>query len=104
MSRHVATRGGMAFRIELPAPFTGEGEESFNSWILRFEVAVNVASPGLEKAKLLPARLSGPAFAYWQSLSETLKSDYEQVKKPVYSVWPRSVFGNIPNVHYGPPL
>ena len=80
------------FRIELPAPFTGEGVEPFSSWIQRFEVALDVSTAQLDKPKLLAARLSGPAFAYWQSLPALVKSNYEQAKARLSAVFGRTSF------------
>ena len=58
----------MAFHFQLPPPFTGDAAESFSLWVLRFEVALNVSSSNLDKAKLLLPRSSGSAVSYWQSL------------------------------------
>ncbi|KAL7863381.1 hypothetical protein SRHO_G00123650 [Serrasalmus rhombeus] len=87
-----AMHSQLPFRIELPAPFTGEGLEPFSSWIQRFEVALEVSTAQLEKAKLLAARLSGPAFAYWQSLPPRVKTDYDQAKSCLSAVFGRTSF------------
>ena len=85
-------RADLPFRLELPPAFTGDSGESFNSWITRFEVAVNVSSSQVNKAKLLPARLCGPAFAYWQSLPTAIKDDYDRVKERLAAVFGRAQF------------
>ncbi|KAL6466207.1 hypothetical protein MHYP_G00263400 [Metynnis hypsauchen] len=85
-------RARVPFRIELPAPFTGDSLEPFSSWIQRFEVALEVSTAHLEKAKLLAARLSGPAFAYWQSLPAQVKFDYDQAKAKLNAVFGQTQF------------
>lgn len=82
-----ASSSHLPFKIELPAPFRGEGTEPFSSWIQRFEVALPVAASPLEKAKRLPVRLTGPAFAYWQSLSPTVQADYTLTKASLSTVF-----------------
>ncbi len=74
--RHVvdAANPHLPFKIDLPHPFSGDGTEPFSAWIQRFEVAFNVSAVSLDKAKLLPVKLIGPAFAYWQSLPSEVKA------------------------------
>lgn len=87
--------GGTAhlpFRIDLPPPFSGDGSEPFHSWIQRFEVALAVSTTPLDKAKLLPAKLSGPAFSYWQTLSPEIQNNYTSVKASLTAVFNRLPF------------
>ena len=77
------------FKTELPAPFSGDGTEDFTVWCRRLEVAVN-ADPHTHKvelATLLPARLSGNAFTFWDSLAPETKSDYDKVKSALSTVF-----------------
>lgn len=46
----------------------------------------------LDKAKLLPAKLSGPAFSYWQTLSPEIQNDYTSVKASLTAVFNRLPF------------
>lgn len=80
------------FRIDLPAPFSGDNAEPFSLWIQRFEVALNVSATPPDKAKLLPAKLTGPAFAYWQSLSPAVKADYDLTKASLSAVFGHATF------------
>lgn len=82
----------LPFKIDLPAPFSGDGTEPFSAWIQRFEVALNVSAMPLDKAKLLPAKLTGPAFAYWQSLSPVVQADYDATKATLSTVFGRTTF------------
>ena len=70
----------LPFRINLPPPFSGEGPELFHSCIQRFEVALAVSPKQLDEAKLLPAKLSGLAFSYWQTFPPDVKNYYAKVK------------------------
>lgn len=92
--RHVADAANphLPFKIDLPHPFSGDGTEPFSAWIQRFEVALNVSAVFLDKAKLLPVKLTGPAFAYWQSLSSEVKADYELTKASLTTVFGRTTF------------
>jgi hypothetical protein len=77
------------FRTELPAAFSGSDTEDFNLWCRRLEVAF-YATPQASKAQLatiLPAKLSGNAFALWDSLSDEVKADYDKVKTTLSSVF-----------------
>ena len=69
-------------KIDLPPTFNGDGSEDFGLWSRRFEVAVNASDEGDEysQAQLLPTRLGGAAFSYWNSLSESVQADYDKVK------------------------
>lgn len=86
------TNAALPFRIDLPSPFCGDGSEPFHSWIRRFEVALAVSTTPLDKAKLLPAKLSGPAFSYWQTLSPAIQNDYDSVKASLTAVFNRQPF------------
>ena len=79
----------MPFRINLPPPFSGEGPELFHSCIQRFEVALAVSPKQLDEAKLLPAKLSGLAFSYWQTFPPDVKNYYAKV---LYTVFNRQPF------------
>ncbi len=87
-----ALNSNVPFRIVLPAPFSGDNAEPFGSWIQRFEVALNVSATPPNKATLLPAKLTGPAFAYWQSLSTAIKANYELTKTSLSAVFGRATF------------
>lgn len=66
------------FRAVLPPDFTGDGSESFSQWARRFQVCCETS--GMDKpqlAKVLPSRLAGAAFSYWDSLSDDIKSNYD---------------------------
>ena len=82
----------LPFRLELPQPFQGDGSESFLTWIQRFEVALNVAPFHHDKYRLLAAKLAGPAFSYWQSLPDTVKTDYEESKRSLSAVFGRTQY------------
>lgn len=86
------TTSHVPFKIDLPAPFSGDNAEPFGLWIQRFEVALNVSTTPPDKAKLLPAKLTGPAFAYWQSLSPAVKADYDLTKASLSAVFGRATF------------
>lgn len=74
-------------RIELPPPFSGEGQQSFPNWSRQYEVAVKalVGGPGgdydYELVRLLPTRLTKAAFLLWDSLPTAVQGDYEKVKE-----------------------
>ncbi|KAL0148220.1 hypothetical protein M9458_056452, partial [Cirrhinus mrigala] len=91
--RHVADAANphLPFKIDLPHPFSGDGTEPFSAWIQRFKVALNVSAVSPDKAKLLPVKLTGPAFAYWQSLPPEVKADYELTKASLTTVFGRSL-------------
>lgn len=79
----------LPFKTELPPCFTGENNESFSQWIRRFEVGCETATnmrPEL-LVKILPSRLAGPAFRYWDSLSDQVKLDYEAAKRHLQNVF-----------------
>lgn len=81
-------------KIELPPIFTGDGTEDFGQWCRRFEVAVN-ASAGYdlsELASILPVRLGGNAFGYWDSLEDSVKDDYDAVKTLMKKVFRKREF------------
>ncbi|KAJ8030574.1 hypothetical protein HOLleu_27029 [Holothuria leucospilota] len=58
------------FKVELPPHFLGSGNEDFMQWCRRMEVALDAAPNGVgaDLAKLLPSRLGGAAFSFWDSL------------------------------------
>ncbi len=87
-----AVNSHVPFRIDLPAPFSGDNAEPFGSWIQRFEVALNVSATPPDKATLLPAKLTGPTFAYWQTLSPAVKEDYELTKASLSAVFGHATF------------
>lgn len=73
-------------KIDLPAPFTGDGSQSFLSWVRQLEVAVGAtAGSGRgckeELVRILPTRLGKSAFLLWDSLPDTTKSDYAAIKE-----------------------
>ncbi len=86
------TNPHLPFQIDLPHPFSGDGTEPFSAWIQQFEVAFNVSAVSLDKAKLLPVKLIGPAFAYWQSLPSEVKADYELTKASLTNVFGSTTF------------
>ena len=83
MDRYAA---GRDVKVDLPAPFSGDGGQSFLSWARQLEVAVG-ATAGFgrscddELARILPTRLSKSAFLLWDSLPPATKSDYAAVKE-----------------------
>lgn len=84
------SRANSQYRLDLPKHFSGDGTEDFEQWVRRLEVSVS-ASPGLSDSELtsiLPARLIGVAFNYWDSLQDDIKQDYKKVKEKL-----RSTFG-----------
>lgn len=82
----------LPFKLDLPSPFHGDGSESFSHWIQRFEVALNIAPSFQDRSKLLAAKLAGPAFSYWQSLPDNVKSDYDATKVSLSSVFGRTQY------------
>ena len=81
-------------RIELPPVFTGDETEDFGQWCRRLEVAVKASSEftSIGHAQILPIRLGGQAFAYWDSLEDSLKADYESVKAKLKDVFRKRNF------------
>ncbi|PIK40376.1 hypothetical protein BSL78_22777 [Apostichopus japonicus] len=75
-------------RVELPPPFLGTGSEDFSQWCRRFEIALqaNNVSPQ-DVPRLLPSRLAGGAFCYWDSLSQGIKNDFSLVKEKLKDVF-----------------
>ena len=83
-----------SFKIELPPHFLGSGNEDFMQWCRRMEVALD-ASPngaGADLAKLLPSRLGGAAFSFWDSLPLDVKADYAATKKRMKEVFGQRQF------------
>lgn len=79
---------------DFPHVFMGDGKEDFSRWCRRFEVAVE-ATPSYDEeslAKLLPTRLGGAAFSYWDSLSEATKSDYAAAKEKLKTVFGQTAY------------
>lgn len=73
-------------KIELPAPFNGDGKQSFLSWTRQLEVAVkaliqDTADYDYELVRILPTRLGQAAFLLWDSFPAAVKSDYAAVKE-----------------------
>ena len=72
-------------KIALPAPFAGDGSQSFLSWVRQLEVAVEATAGSRdwrnEIVRVLPTRLSQSAFLLWDSLPPTVQSDYAAVKE-----------------------
>ena len=76
------------FRAVLPPDFTGDGNESFSQWARRFQVCCETS--GMDKpqlAKVLPSRLAGAAFSYWDSLSDDIKADYDSTCNKIAAVF-----------------
>ncbi|XP_034540855.1 uncharacterized protein LOC117829958 isoform X1 [Notolabrus celidotus] len=74
--------------------FMGDGKEDFSRWCRRFEVTVQ-ATPTYDEdsmAKLLPTRLGGAAFSYWDSQSDAVKSDYDDVKEKLKAVFGQTAY------------
>ncbi len=79
---------------DFPHIFMGDGKEDFSKWCRRFEVAVE-AAPNYDEdslAKLLPTRLGGAAFSYWDSLPDAVKSDYDAVKEKLKTVFGQTAY------------
>ncbi len=77
MAEDNVTNPQVHFRAVLPPDFTGDGNESFSQWARHFQVCCETS--GMDKpqlAKVLPSRLAGAAFSYWDSLSDDIKVDY----------------------------
>ena len=82
------------FKFELPPCFLGDGKEDFLQWCRRLEVAVN-AYPNLDNAYLatiLPTRLGGAAFSFWDSLPDHVKDNYAEVKDRMKGVFGQKHF------------
>lgn len=82
------------YRLDLPLPFSGDGTEDFNQWIRRLEVAV-LASPGFQDSKLadiLPSRLTGAAFNFWDSLPHDTKANFQAVKDRLQQTFGKRLF------------
>lgn len=79
---------------DFPHVFMGDGKEDFSRWCRRFEVAVE-ANPNYDDdslAKLLPTRLGGAAFSYWDSLPNATKTDYNAVKDKLKVVFGQTAY------------
>ena len=79
--------------IELPPTLYGIGAEDFGNWVRRLEVGV-AASANIDDydlATILPARLGGAAFIFWDSLPPDKKKDFRSVTNEM-----RVVFGEAP--------
>ncbi|XP_033118935.1 uncharacterized protein LOC117118449 [Anneissia japonica] len=69
-------------KVELPPFFVENGTEAFSVWCRRLEVALDalpMATP-IDMVKLLPSRLSGAAFNYWDNLAPAIKNNYPEAK------------------------
>ena len=81
------------FRMELPEIFSGEEGTEFHQWIQRFELAAKIIPGAPDKNHiLLPARLSGPAFIVWASLSESDKKSFDKIKAKLSQVFGRTQY------------
>lgn len=81
------------FQVELPPIFHGDGSEDFGQWCRRLEVAVKASQfnkSGLDE--ILPIRLGGAAFNYWDSLADSIKSDYAKVKSMMNEIFRKQDF------------
>ena len=79
---------------DFPHILMGDGQGDFSRWCRRFEVAVE-ATPNYDEdslAKLLPTRLGGAAFSYWDSLSDATKADYTTVKETFKAVFGQTAY------------
>ena len=83
------TRSQTSIKIELPPAFCGDGTEDFGKWVRRLEVAIAASSDHQESdlKYILPARLSGAAFSYWDSLPDPVKKDFKQVRDKMKTVF-----------------
>ena len=66
----------------------------FSRWCRHFEVAVE-ATPNYDEDsldKLLPTRLGGAAFSYWDSLSDATKADCTTVKEKLKAVFGKTAY------------
>lgn len=80
------------FHIDLHPTFSGDGSDPLHSCIQRYEVALAVSTTPLDKVKFLSAKLSGPAFSYWQTLSPEIQNHYASVKASLMAVFNRLPF------------
>ena len=81
------------FKIPLPPIFYGDGVEDFSCWARRFEVAVTASNIGDDQLSIiLPARLGGAAFSFWDSLPSDKKKDYKKSKSELALVFGQNHF------------
>ncbi|KAM3623996.1 uncharacterized protein V6R79_017818 [Siganus canaliculatus] len=78
--------------VDLPAPFAGDGSQSFLGWVRQLEVAVRATTGEAgdadgELVRILPTRLCKSAFLLWDSLSDAVKNDYAAVKEKMGSAF-----------------
>lgn len=79
---------------DFPHVFMGDGKDDFSRWWRCFEIAVE-ATPHYDEdslAELLPTRLGGAAFSYWDSLPFATKSDYAVMKEKLKGVFGQTAF------------
>ncbi len=78
MAEDNVTNPQVHFRAVLPPDFTGDGNESFSQWARHFQVCCEtLGMDKLQLAMVLPSKLAGAAFSYWDSLSDDIKVDYD---------------------------
>lgn len=84
------------YKVELPPCFHGDGKDkdSFSLWKARLELTVKACcdNPQQDLATILPTRLSGDALAYWLSLKEAQKKDYDTSIMKLNEVFGRKPF------------
>lgn len=92
-----------SLRVDLPQPFSGDGTEDFGQWARRLEVAVNASSEfaNAHLCDILPARLAGAAFNYWDSLTDAIKGDYSAVKEKLKVIFGKRLFITTFQSHIG---
>ena len=95
-SGEISSTYNMKFKIELPNYYNGDGQEDLLLWCRRLEVATGVDPKDPEGNKklaaVLPARLGGTAFSFWDSLDVTTKQNYQLVKDKMKEVFGKRNF------------
>lgn len=81
-------------KVELPCIFNGNGSEDFGQWCRRLEVTVKASSQFQDShlAQILPIRLGGAAYNFWDSLPDRVKVDYKETKKLMKDVFRKQNF------------
>lgn len=80
--------------LELPPIFTGSGTQDFSVWSRQLEAVVQ-ASPtcrDLNLATILPSRLGGAAFSFWDNLPAADKDNFDKAKEELSRVFGRRQF------------
>lgn len=94
--RDLTVRRIVHYKVELPPCFHGDGKDkdSFSLWKSRLELSVKACSDYQQQdlATILPTRLSGDALAYWLSLAEEEKGDYDKSIAKLNEVFGRKQF------------